>query len=62
MCVLLLIELVVGFSAPSFSGNEISGGIQVDLDITGGVPSQSIRVDVRPRESTTVSARGMLCK
>ena len=58
---MLLTELVIGFTAPSFSGTEISGGIQVDLDITGGVPSQPIRVDVRPRESTTISARGICC-
>ena len=56
---MLLIALVVGFSAPSFAGTEISGGIQVDLDITGGVPSQSIRVNIRPSESAIVSARGM---
>ena len=57
---MLLIELVVGFSAPSFAGTEISGRVQVDLDITGGVPSQSIRVDVTPSESSPVSAEGIL--
>ena len=57
--VLLPIELVVGFSAPSFAGTEISGGVQVDLDIMGGVPSQFLRVSVIPSQSSPVSAEGM---
>lgn len=59
---MLLIALVVGFSAPSFAGTEISGGIQVDLDIMGGVPSQPIRVGVTPSQSSPVSAEGMYMK
>ena len=56
---LLPIELVVGFSAPSFAGTEISGGVQVELDIMGGVPSQLLRVSVIPSQSSPVSAEGM---
>lgn len=51
--------LTVGFSAPSFAGTEISDGIQVNLDITGGVPTRPIRVDVLPRQSSPVSATGI---
>lgn len=56
---ILLIVLLVGFSAPSFIGTEISGGIQVDLDITGGVPTQPFRIDVLPRSTTPTSATGI---
>jgi len=56
--ILLLIDLSVGFSAPSFAGTEFSGSVQVNLDITGGIPSQIIRVDVIPHESSPISATG----
>lgn len=55
----MFIELIVGFSAPSFSAPEISGGIEVDLDITGGFPSQPIMIGVLPSQSSPVSAEGM---